>query len=135
MKSVLSSTTIKQTDIDAIAQSRHGAAHTILGLQTLTDSGHLVISAFLPYVDSVEIVDKNTQKSLAQLSKVDDAGFFIAKLRRKKYFAYQLKVTCAGQESIVEDAFAFQHSVHQFALGEVDIHLLNEGNHQKPYQN
>jgi len=134
MKSVLSSTTIKQTDIDAIAQSRHGAAHTILGLQTLTDSGHLVISAFLPYVDSVEIVDKNTQKSLAQLSKVDDAGFFIAKLRRKKYFAYQLKVTCAGQESIVEDAFAFQHSVHQFALGEVDIHLLNEGNHQKPYQ-
>lgn len=134
VQSVLSSTTIKQMDIDAIAQARHGAAHTILGLQPLTQSGHLVISAFLPSADSVEIVDKKTQKSLAQLSKVDDAGFFVAKLRRKKYFAYQLKVTCAGQVSIVEDAFAFQHSVHQFALGEMDIHLLNEGNHQKPYQ-
>ena len=134
VKSVLSSTIIKQADIDAIAQARHGAAHTILGLQTLTQSGHLTISAFLPNADSVEIVDKKTQKSLAKLTKVDAAGFFVAKLRRKKHFAYQLKATCAEQTSIVEDAFAFQHSAHQFALGEMDIHLLNEGNHQKPYQ-
>ena len=67
MKRVLISTFIKQTDIDAIAQARHGAAHSILGLRALTapnSSGKdvLVISAFIPDADSVTIIDKKTQK-------------------------------------------------------------------------
>lgn len=129
MKSVLTSTLIKQTDIDAIAQARHGAAHTILGLHALTNSGVLVISVFNPDADSVTLIDKKTQKPLATLTQVDAAGFFIAKLRRKKPFAYQLQVTCHGKNQLIEDAFAFPP-----LLSEIDIHLLNEGNHQKPYQ-
>jgi len=129
MKSVLASTSIKQSDIDAIVQARHGAAHTILGLRALTSSGVLVISAFIAGADSVAIIDKKTQKQLALLTQVDSAGFFIAKLRRKKTFAYQLKVSFGQEVQLIEDAFAFSST-----LGEIDIHLLNEGNHQKPYQ-
>ena len=144
VKKVLSSTLIKQTDIDAIAQARHGAAHTILGLQALTSSnsssanssseGFLVISVFLPDADSVTIIEKKTKKPLATLTQVDAAGFFMAKLRRKKRFAYLLQVTCHGQTKIIEDAFAFGSSCGNSILTEFDIHLLNEGNHQKPYQ-
>lgn len=134
MKSVLNSTLIKQADIDAIAQARHGAAHTILGLRTLTSTGQLVISAFFPEADSVVILDKKTQKPLASLTKVDGAGFFVAKLRRKKPFAYQLKVSSHGQTQIIEDVFAFSFDSGASILGEMDLHLLNEGNHQKPYQ-
>ena len=134
IKSVLNSTLIKQTDVDAIVQARHGAAHTILGLRVLTKSAHLVISAFIPEVDSVTILDKRTQKQLAVLTQVDEAGFFVAKLRRKNQFAYQLKVTCDGQTKIIDDAFAYSADSGMSILGEMDIHLLNEGNHQKPYQ-
>ena len=134
MRSVLNNTFIKQTDIDAIVHARHGAAHTILGLRALTDSGMLVISAFFPEADSVAILDKKTQKQLAVLTQVDGAGFFVAKLRRKKSFAYQLKVTCHGQTQIIEDAFAFGSACGDSILTEFDLHLLNEGNHQKPYQ-
>ena len=139
MKRVLISTFIKQTDIDAIAQARHGAAHSILGLRALTapnSSGKdvLVISAFIPDADSVTIIDKKTQKPLAILTQVDAAGFFVAKLRRKKPFAYQLAVTKQGHTQIIEDAFAFGAISENAILTEFDIHLLNEGNHQKPYQ-
>lgn len=134
MKSVLKSTLINQTDIDAIAEARHGAAHTILGLQTLTYSSALVISAFAPAAERVEIIEKKTQKPLAELVKVDESGFYVAKLRRKKLFAYQLSVTQNGQTQLVEDAFAFSVDSGTSLLGELDIHLLNEGNHQKPYQ-
>jgi len=134
MKSVLNSTSIKQTDIDAIAQARHGAAHTILGLHALTKADFLVISVFFPEAESVVIVDKKTQKPLATLTQVDVSGFFVAKLRRKKPFAYQLRVTSDGQTQILEDAFAYSADSGASILGEMDIHLLNEGNHQKPYQ-
>jgi 1,4-alpha-glucan branching enzyme len=134
MKSVLANTYIKQTDIDAIVQARHGAAHTILGMRVLTNAGFLVISVFMPDAESVAIVDKKTQKQLALLTQVNDAGFFVAKLRRKKPFAYQLKVTCNEQTQIIEDALAFGSISGNEILTEFDIHLLNEGNHQKPYQ-
>ncbi len=58
MKSVLNNTNIKQTDIDAIVQARHGAAHTILGLRALTSDDCLVISTFMSNANSVAIVDK-----------------------------------------------------------------------------
>ena len=80
MKSVLVNTHIKQTDVDAIVQARHGAAHTILGLRPLTDSGVLVISTFFPEADSVAILDKKTQKQLAVLTNINSAGFFCCKI-------------------------------------------------------
>jgi len=126
---VITSTLIKRTDIDAIVEARHGAAHHILGLRALTHSGALVISAFIPGADAIEIIEQNSKKSVASLTQVDDAGFFIAKLRRKKVFSYQLKVTTGEHSDIIDDPFAFASP-----LGEMDIHLLNEGNHQKPYQ-
>jgi len=143
MKSVLTdtlaNTLIKQSDIDAIKEARHGAAHTILGLRALANldskgKRYLTISVFIPNADSVVILDKKTQKQLAVLTQVDAAGFFVAKLRRKNKFDYQLKVNQAGKTSVIEDAFAFDTSSKESMLGEMDLHLLNEGNHQKPYQ-
>ncbi|MGL1956097.1 MAG: 1,4-alpha-glucan branching protein GlgB [Colwellia sp.] len=130
---LLAKTDIKQSDIDAIVDAHHGTAHTILGLHALTSTGVLVISVFNPNAEHISIVTKASgkveSKTLASLTKVHEAGFFIAKLRRKNHFSYQLNITIDGQERLVDDAFSFSPT-----LGEIDIHLLNEGNHQKPYQ-
>ena len=130
---------VTQADVDAIAQARHIAAHALLGLQTLTDtrlSGEekLVIRVFMPDAQHIVILDKKTQKPLATLTQVDPRGFFVAKLRRKKRFAYQLQVSSNGQVQVVEDAYAFCSTMKNAILGELDLHLLNEGNHQKPYR-
>lgn len=136
---ILTNTMTTQADVDAIAQARHIAAHALLGLQTLTDtrlSGEekLVIRVFMPDAQHIVILDKKTQKPLATLTQVDPRGFFVAKLRRKKRFAYQLQVSSNGQVQVVEDAYAFCSTMKNAILGELDLHLLNEGNHQKPYR-
>ena len=105
---ILTNTMTMQADVDAIAQARHIAAHALLGLQTLTDtrlSGEekLVIRVFMPDAQHIVILDKKTQKPLATLTQVDPRGFFVAKLRRKKRFAYQLQVSSNGQVQVVED--------------------------------
>jgi len=130
-----------QANISAIIAARHHQSHTFLGLHSDNDSGYLVINTFQPEAQAVTIIDKISQKELAQLSnislqsetedkeKVLSSGFFSKKLRRKKHFDYQLKITKNGQSEIIEDPFAFDASLSDF-----DAHLLSQGNHDKPYQ-
>ncbi|GLX84291.1 1,4-alpha-glucan branching enzyme GlgB [Thalassotalea loyana] len=118
------------TDINAIngiVSAQHNQPHQVLGLQT-NDTGYITISAFLPYAQSVSVFAKNTKKVIATLNKLDDNGFYSKKLRRKKLFDYQLEVTVNGKKSRIEDPFAFAPT-----LGELDLHLLREGNHLHPY--
>ena len=121
-----------QANISAILAARHQQPHEFLGLQLDSGSGYLVINVFQPDADAVAIIDKNTQKQLAQLTNevffAKKTGFFCKKLRRKKHFNYQLKITKNGQSQLIDDPFAFNAS-----LSDLDLHLLREGSHQKPY--
>lgn len=125
-------------DINAIINANHTNAFALLGLHTDSITDYLVINTFQANADSVEIlifesknVSKNTAKTkvLTKLTKVDKRGFFTKKLRRKKHFDYQLRVTHGEHQQILEDAFAFSPNLADF-----DLHLLNEGNHQAPYK-
>jgi 1,4-alpha-glucan branching enzyme len=100
-----------------------------LGMHNDTDSGFLTITTIQPQAQTVEIVEKESQKVVAELDKIDDDGTFYKKLRRKNAFNYQLKITQGDSQYIIDDAYAFEAT-----LGELDIHLLSEGNHQFPYK-
>jgi len=121
--------TLTANDIENLVHARHQAPHSVLGLHAEQASGYLVITAFFPDIDSIEIIATDSQKSLGKLKSVNSSGLYTLKLRRKKPFSYQLKVTQNNESNIIDDAFAFSAT-----LGELDIHLLNEGNHEKPYQ-
>ncbi len=114
-------------NMNAIAGARHTDPFSVLGLHRDCDSEYLVIRSFQPFADAVSILDKSSQKELIKLKKIHVSGLFYGKLRRKKRFDYQLKITGNNDSVIVDDAFAFAPT-----LSETDIHLLNEGNHQKP---
>ena len=113
----------------------------VLGLQPDVNTGYLVITVFSPEManaeenTSIEILDSKSQKSLGKLKKLSHDGWFALKLRRKKIFCYQLRLTSINHEQaqsvIYDDAFAFS-SVQ--VLGELDLHLLREGNHQSAYK-
>jgi len=115
-------------DIAAILSATHSQPHAFLGLHKDEASDYLVIRTFQPQADKVAIVDKVSQKTLATLVNCQGSGVFIKKLRRKKPFSYQLKISCQSKEYLIDDAFAFPPT-----LGELDIHLLAEGKHLKPY--
>ncbi|QOL26810.1 1,4-alpha-glucan branching protein GlgB [Thalassotalea sp. LPB0316] len=113
--------------INGIISAQHNQPHQVLGLHA-DDSGYLTLNAFVPKAQAVAVYAKNTKKVIAKLNKIDDAGFFSKKLRRKNSFDYQLEITVDGKTSRVEDPFAFAPT-----LGELDLHLLREGNHLHPY--
>ena len=119
-----------------IMNANHGDAFELLGLQADSASDYLVINTFQADADSVELLifdkkssSENATKVLAKLTKIDERGFFSKKLRRKKQFDYQLKVTHGEHIQIIDDAFAFVPKLPDF-----DLYLLGEGNHQTPYK-
>ncbi len=120
----------KYTDDVAHAMTEdHQQPYSFLGLHTDKKSGYLIINTLQPNADSVAIINKDSQKVIAELIPVNNQGLFSKKLTRKKHFAYQLKITKNNSSHIIDDPYAFEPT-----LGELDLHLLSEGSHQKPYQ-
>ncbi|MDG1733954.1 MAG: 1,4-alpha-glucan branching protein GlgB [Thalassotalea sp.] len=116
-----------QNDIQAINNANHNNPYGFLGLHA-NDKGYLQINTFLPEASAVSLIDAKG-KVVAKLDKVDNNGLFSKTTRRKKAFAYQLKVTDSQGERIITDPFGCSP-----VLGDLDIYLFNEGKHKKPYQ-
>lgn len=121
----LSSETIK-----AVVEARHSDIFAVLGMHQTADGKGLLVRAFLPGADTVEVLDKKTGKKVAALTRVDETGLFEGKLgRRRKRFDYQLRVTDAGQTEVCEDPYSYGS-----LLDEQDIYLFCEGTHEQAYQ-
>jgi 1,4-alpha-glucan branching enzyme len=124
---------LKSDDIAALLSARHCDPFSLLGLHKHDASDYLTITSFQRDADEVAICLKaktnGEPKVLKKLTKINDAGLFHAKLRRKNVFDYQLRISKNGQTRLIDDAFAFSPT-----LGPIDIHLLSEGKHQKPYE-
>ncbi len=112
--------TITTEQMNDLINAQHPTPHQVFGLQRDHQSGYLTITAMMPSVCSVEIIDKTSKKSLGKLKLVDGKGLYHLKLRRKNRFGYLLKVTQREESQLIEDAFAYPAT-----LGELDIHLLN----------
>lgn len=112
---------------DALFTGDHADPFSILGLHE-TDEG-LVVRAFQPDATEVSVIDINARK-LATLERTDERGFFEGVIpRRKNRFAYRLLVTWEHGQFDLEDAYRFGPS-----LGDMDIWLLAEGTHTRPYE-
>jgi 1,4-alpha-glucan branching enzyme len=122
-------------DITALVNACHIAPHQVLGLHADQNSDYLRITCYFPHIpliNSVEIFtlgSASQNKSLGKLSKIHQSGLYSLKLRRKKSFNYQLSIVTAEQTLLLDDPFTFSPT-----LTELDLHLLHEGNHQKPYE-
>jgi 1,4-alpha-glucan branching enzyme len=132
---------LENREIASLLTASHPHPHHILGLHPEHKTGYLVITVFKPElatksaVHTLEILDSKTKKALGKLKQLSTEGLYSLKLRRKKRFCYQLRLTTNSdgevQSIICDDAFAF--SSHKI-LGELDLYLLNEGKHQSAYK-
>ena len=89
----------------------------------------LVVRLFLPRVETAYVVDKKTSKK-HKMNRMDDRGGFELEFkRRKKFFDYKFKVTdFDGHSWDFEDPYHFLP-----IMGEMDLHLLSEGEHYNSY--
>lgn len=116
-----SSPLIAPSDADAIVAGSHGDPFAVLG----PHGG--VIRTFQPHARRVWAAGPAGE---AELTRVHDHGLFAAKVDAGLAKSYRLRLELGdGRLETVEDPYRFPP-----VLGELDIHLLVEGNHLRTFE-
>jgi len=114
-------------DAIAIATARHRDPFAVLGMHREDDD--LVVRAFLPQANRVEVVDAARNRVAGELERVDPSGFFAGGVGRGAPFPYRLRVHDADGVRDIEDPYRFPP-----VLGEIDMYLFVEGTHRKLWE-
>ncbi len=117
----------EEGDRTAILEARHGNPFAVLGPHE-TPAG-LVIRAFVPGADALEVLDRNGAP-LGTLARWQDTGFFEGLVALPDgRTSYRFQASNAGGTWVVEDPYAFGP-----CLGPTDDYLLVEGTHRNLYE-
>ncbi|BDT67761.1 1,4-alpha-glucan branching enzyme GlgB [Comamonadaceae bacterium OS-1] len=115
-------------DVEMICGARHGDPFAVLGPHALA-TGPTSIRCFLPGANSV-VVESAKGMVLGPLAVQDEAGFFEGEVTLAPGAAYRLQVQWAdGHSATIDDPYRFPT-----VLGEMDVWLLGEGTHLRPYE-
>jgi 1,4-alpha-glucan branching enzyme len=114
--------------VEAIVGARHDNPFSYLGMHCT--AGGICVRAMLPQAEKMAVVDAATGAIAAEGARVHPDGLFVATLTgRREPFRYRLRIASRDIESEFDDVYRFSP-----VLGELDIHLLAEGNHLASYQ-
>jgi 1,4-alpha-glucan branching enzyme len=111
---------LARPEIEALAEARHGDPFTVLGPQDTPTSR--IVRVFLPGARSVEALRRSDRKSIGQLQAGQPEGFFEGPVSDQS--PYLLRITWPDAVQETEDPYSFG-----LLLGELDLHLFNEGRH------
>ena len=115
-------------DIELICSARHGDPFSVLGPHP--QDGSVSLRAFLPGARQVEVLDTASGQLLGRLEPCHADGFFEGVLNLPAPPAYGLLVQWDNyQTALLEDPYRFGP-----VLGELDVWLLAEGTHLRPYE-
>lgn len=106
----------------AIIEGRHADPFRYLGQHTV--DGRTVVRAFLPEASRVEVVGEHGE--VAPLARIHDAGLFTGTMSSLQ--RYRFRATFGDHVTDLEDPYRFLP-----ILGDFDLHLLGEGNHERFY--
>jgi 1,4-alpha-glucan branching enzyme len=113
--------TVTDNDLALLADGRYGDPHAILGAHP-TDTG-VVVRAFRPLAQTVTVLYDDARSEMSH----DAHGIWSVVLPVTQVPDYRLEVTYAdGLPHLVDDAYRYLPT-----LGEVDLHLINEGRHER----
>ncbi len=115
---------IVSDDAHKIASGTHADPFSVLGLHNV--DGKQTIRVFMPGATGIDVLDTKTKRSIAALTQVPETpGLFVGQAtRRRKPFAYLLRITRDGDQWIADDPYRYGP-----VLGDLDEHLIGEGAH------
>ena len=116
---------IAAEDCERIASGRHKDPFSVLGVHKV--GAERRVRTFQPQAQSVNLLDADDQKLVA-MTQVHEGGLFEC-VMPPRLRHYRLGITTfEGHKYVSEDAYRFPS-----ALGQLDLHLLGEGTHQRIY--
>lgn len=114
--------------INQLISGHYADPFSLLGMHSV--AAGIEVRALLPDADQVWVVDTEKGTQVAELRRYDDRGFFVGLVpRRKNPFRYQLDVRWGEHTQRIDDPYRFGT-----LLQELDIWLLAEGTHLRPYE-
>ena len=113
--------------IEAVVRGGEADPFSLLGMHR-TNNG-LVVRAFRPRADRLEVIDADDQRVVRALERVDERGFFSGDLYRSKPFAYRLRERAGERVTEFADPYSFG-----YILGDADAWLIAEGEHHRLWQ-
>jgi 1,4-alpha-glucan branching enzyme len=126
-------TTANIEEVYKVINAEHSDPFHILGMH-LAESENgpcksLIVRAFLPYAQSVNVIDIQ-QGSRYSMEKIHESGFFEVLIKeRYELFEYKLEISDFCCTYTLYDPYSFWPVLTDF-----DLHLFNEGNHHKVYE-
>jgi 1,4-alpha-glucan branching enzyme len=116
-------------EIELVRTAAHGDPFAVLGLHG-DAAGRLWVRAMLPGAVQVAVLDAVTGKSLGALTQRHADGFFEGMLSVTERPDYRLQPVWAdGNSGVIDDPYRFEPM-----LSELDLWLLGEGSHLRPYE-
>jgi 1,4-alpha-glucan branching enzyme len=118
----------RDSDLEAIAGGRHGDPFGFLGMHPAGRG--FIVRAMLPQADQVAVVAADSGEILTTAGRAHKAGLFVAVLPDlKERVPYRLRARIGGKWREFDDIYRFSP-----VLGDLDLHLLGEGNHLDSYR-
>jgi 1,4-alpha-glucan branching enzyme len=114
-------------EIQQIIEGSHPDPFNFLGQHSEGKNDTLTVRTFQPGAYEVVMISVDDNKEMP-MENIGNTGVFIAKTRRKTAFSYRFKVVYQEHSVIKEDPYCYPQP-----LGDIDVHLLNEGTHHKLY--
>lgn len=110
-------------DIRRLLAGTHADPFSYLGVHL--EGKHLLVRAFAPSAERVEVFTPQGKKPVAELARIDDAGLFEARIARSKLkTGHRFTAHYTGGAHRFDDPYRFAPSI-----GELDLYLLSEGRH------
>ncbi len=111
---------VPHSELDQILAGEHGDPHSVLGAHP--HAGGVTIRALRPHARSVAVRHDGGSVPMTH----EHAGFWVATLPGTDVPDYRLEVDYGEGAHVVDDPYRFLPT-----LGEVDLHLINEGRHEQ----
>jgi len=111
---------LDRPDVEALATARHRDPFDVLGPHD--GPGGRSLRAFLPGAQAVEVLRRSDRSPLGRLAEGETPGLFEGVVSEASPYLLRIKWPQAVQET--EDPYSFGP-----LLGELDLHLFNEGRH------
>jgi 1,4-alpha-glucan branching enzyme len=121
---------LRENEMHAICNGSHRDPFSVLGPHA-QGKGKLTIRAFLPGAAGVQVLlDDTPQRLPLDMVKRNPVGFFEVAVAAPQGTPYQLSVQWeGGHQSVLDDPYRFGQ-----VLGDMDVWLLSEGTHLRPYE-
>jgi 1,4-alpha-glucan branching enzyme len=118
---------IADPEIERLIELRHPDPHSILGAHPGPEG--ITIRAFRPDAKHVSVITGESHPW--RMARVDDRGLFEVLIKNHhEVFPYQLRVHYSDSDVVtIHDPYAYLPTI-----GSVDLHLWNEGRHERIYE-